>query len=431
MAARGALRYPLALDVGSHPLTQAKEGTPARGAEVAPNDGGQRGVTTSDAPFIAFCGLDWWYHSRAHSDFQLMTRLARTRKVLLVNSIGMRMPLPGRSTMFLRRILRKAKSTARFLRRPRPDLPNLWVMTPLVVPFYGVESVRRWNARSIRAQVASAARWAGIRDPHLFVTIPTAWDVVRTMPRRSLTFNRSDKHSAFGEADRGYIEALEHDLLTRSDHVVYSSHALMDEERERTGERAAFLDHGVDVERFRRVGPEAWPADLRAIPGPRIGFFGTFDDYVIDFGLLETVARRLPRAQLVLIGDSTCSMKRFERYPNVHWLGVKPYETIPAYGSGFDVALMPWLQNDWIRYCNPIKLKEYLALGLPIVSTDFPEAAWYRERMTIARGADEFVAAVERALAEPAGDGAERRRVVEHATWENRAAELLRLCEGG
>ena len=88
----------------------------------------------------------------------------------------------------------------------------------------------------------------------------------------------------------------------------------------------------------------------------------------------------------MLIGHTTCSMDRLVRHPNVHWLGQKPHEEIPRYGSGFDVALMPWLDNEWIRSCNPIKMKEYLALGLPVVSTDFPEVRHYADVIRVAAG---------------------------------------------
>ena len=79
--------------------------------------------------------------------------------------------------------------------------------------------------------------------------------------------------------------------------------------------------------------------------------------------------------------------------PNVHWLGFRPYEEIPSYGAAFDVALMPWLRNDWIEQCNPIKMKEYLAIGLPVVSTDFPEVHFYSDTIAIAGDADHFVRA--------------------------------------
>lgn len=380
--------------------------------------------------YVCFSAQDWWYHNRAHSDFQLMRSIAAHRKVLVVNSIGMRMPMPGRSTQVLRRVGRKLRSVAMLVRRPLRELPGFYVMSPLPLPFYGSPLARRVNALLVRAQVLAVSRVLGLRRPVIMVTIPTAWDVVRPMRRRALVFNRSDRHSSFPESDRPTIEALERGLLERSDHVIYVSSALMGEERDVTGERAHFLDHGVDTDHFRRRPKSEQPADLRAIPGPRVGFFGALDDYLVDFDLLERLAVELPDVSLVLIGDATVPMERLTRHPNVHWLGFRPYERIPAYGSGFDVAIMPWLDNPWIRHSNPIKLKEYLALGLPVVSTDFQELANYADRVRIAADADLFVDAVRATLRDGGLQPAEAvRGSVLGASWASRAAQLMALAE--
>ncbi len=383
-----------------------------------------------DVPgYVCFSAQDWWYHNRAHSDFQLMRRVAADRKVLLVNSIGLRMPLPGRSTQVLRRIGRKARSVAMLARRPLPDVPNFIVLTPLVLPFYGTPWLRKLNAISIRAQIRLACRLLGMANPVMVVTIPTAWDVVAPMRKRALLFNRSDRHSEFPESDQDTIRALEHELLRESDAVLYVSRSLLAEERPLTGDRAEFLDHGVDLAHF--VTRTELPAEIERIPQPRVGFFGGLDDYLVDFDLLERVAAELPDASLVLIGDATRSMERFDKYPNVHWLGYLPYEQIPAHGSGFDVALMPWLDNTWIRHSNPIKMKEYLALGLPVVSTDFSEVRHYADQIRIAKDSSEFVAQIRQTLADGGLTGpAQRRAAVLTASWEARARQLMALAEG-
>lgn len=383
-----------------------------------------------DEGWVCFAGQDWWYHNRAHSDVQLMLRMARQRRVLLVNSIGMRMPLPGRSTQPLRRIARKAASVAKLLRRPVPELPDFHVMTPLVVPFYGSPVARRINASLVRVQVQAALRYLRIRNPYCFVTIPTAWDVVRALPHRRLVFNRSDKHSLFPDANQAHIRPLEDALLRAADLVLYVSRALMAEEAHLVGTRGVFLDHGVDLQHFRRRPPTEELPDLRDIPRPRLGFFGALDQDLVDLELLERVARTLPDTQLVLVGPAACSLRRLESLPNVHWLGARPYEEVPRYGSGFDVALMPRRPSEWVHYCNPIKLKEYLALGLPIVTSDFPEAHAYGAVLRIARDHDDFVEQVRRTLDDggPA-DPAARRAEVASASWDRRAQRLLALAE--
>lgn len=380
------------------------------------------------APWICFAAQDWWYHNRAHSDFQLMTRVARTRPVLLVNSIGLRMPTPGRSSMVTRKLVRKMRSMAKLVRRPLPDTPGFVVMTPLVIPIYEKPLIRMLNAALVRAQVQAAAAVLRIRRPTVLVTIPTAFDVVAPMAIEALIYNRSDLLSEYPESDRATIAALENDLLLHSDRVLYVNHALMDADSPVVGDRAVFIDHGVDLGHFRRRPEFEQPDELRSIPRPRIGFFGGIDDYVVDIDLLERLAAEIPEAQLVLVGDSTCPMDRFDRYSNVHQLGFRPYEEIPSLGSGFDVAIMPWVRSEWIRMCNPIKLKEYLALGLPVVTTYYPEIESYRDVVRIAANAEEFVSVVRRTLHDGGPADPERRRAaVLDADWDHIAARLIEI----
>lgn len=397
---------------------------PARVPQAPP--AGRR-TSPGEPGFVWFAAQDWWYHNQAHSDFQLMRQVARERPVLVVNSLGLRMPVPGRSTHAGRRVLRKARSVAKLVRRPVPDLPGFHVMTPLMVPAYGDTRAARANAWLVRRQVQLVARAIGVGDvPHIGVTIPTAWPVVAPMRRASLVFNRSDLHSAFPEADGAWVASLEESLMRASDRVLYVSHELMKRDWDVVGDRAVFLDHGVDLDHFTLDG-EVDP-EVAAIPRPRLGFFGGLDDYVVDMDLLRRTAEANPDASLVLVGDATCAMDELTRLPNVHWLGFRPYSRIPAIGRGFDVALMPWLDNEWIRFANPIKLKEYLALGLPVVSTDYPEVEAYRDRVHVAHDRDDFPALARRAAA-TTPDRAALRASVLSSSWAARAAHLLEAAE--
>lgn len=383
--------------------------------------------------FVWFAAQDWWYHNRAHSDFQLMQQVARTRPVLLVNSLGLRLPTPGRSTNPARRIARKLRSMLKLVRRPVPGLPGYHVMTPIMLPVYGSGLLARLNAWAIRLQVTTVARAIGVgRSPTIAVTIPTAWPVVSRMRRSALLFNRSDRHSEFPEADHDLVAGLEDALLRAADRVLYVSHELMAEDAPVVGDRAVFLDHGVDLTHFTPPAddrPTPVP-ELAEIPRPVVGFFGGLDDYVVDMELLARTAREIPEASLVLVGDATCPMDELAALPNVHWLGYQPYERIPELGRHFDVALMPWLDNDWIRYANPIKLKEYLALGLPVVSTDYPEVHHGAGHVAVARDRDEFPQLVRRHLTDPGGpeERRARRESVQGATWHARAEQLLQIA---
>ncbi len=183
--------------------------------------------------FIGFAGADWWYHNRGHSEFQLLVRVAREHKVLIVNSIGMRMPMPGKTARPLYKIWRKLKSVMRALDRPLPELPGLYVFSPMPLPLYGSAIGRRVAAWFVRQQVRLAAARARIRRPVIFLTPPTAWPVAERMSRRALVYNRSDKHSVFNEADQAYIRHLERELLEKAELILYSNETLMREEEPR------------------------------------------------------------------------------------------------------------------------------------------------------------------------------------------------------
>jgi glycosyltransferase involved in cell wall biosynthesis len=383
-----------------------------------------------ETPYLCFAAQDWWYHNQAHSDFQLMRQVAQTRPVLVINSLGLRMPTARNTTQPLRRVARKAASVARLLRAPLPELPNFHVMSPLAWPGYGDARVEAINGRLVAAQVRWACARLGIHRPVGVVTLPTAEPVLRFLDLRLLVAYRSDKHSNFAEADSAVVADHEERLIERSDHVLYSSHALMDDERALSHGKGVFFDHGVDIDHFVRRPSGSEPADLQVIGRPRVGFFGAVDD-LVDLDVLVAVADGLPEADLVLVGSVSVSVEALARRPNVHLLGQRPYAEIPAYGSGFDVAIMPWRDNEWIRLCNPIKLKEYLALGLPVVSTPFAELEHYRDVVRMAAGPEAFVDQVRAALATTptTEDRARWRSRVGDQTWSRRAAELINLCE--
>src|SRR5204862_7858885 len=134
---------------------------------------------------------------------------------------------------------------------------------------------------------------------------------------------------------------------------------------------------------------------------------------------------------LLVIGPKAMDIAPLLAEPNVVYLGPVPYAKLPHYAAQFDVALMPWLQNEWIKGCNPIKLKEYLALGFPVAAMRFPELQKYEHLVYPAASHDEFLAAVRSALTERDARTVERRRdAIRNDSWDalaDRAASLLGL----
>lgn len=377
---------------------------------------------------VVFGGIDWWYHNQGHSDVQIAKQLVRDHKVLWVNSIGMRAPRPGKTDLVVTRYVRKLKSTMRAL---RTDPSGVKVLSPLFIPAYSDAAIKR-NGALINAEVKLALRTMGVKNPAAFITVPTAVDAVLGRDYTRVVFNRSDVFSAFPDVDGEVIGRAERRLLAEADEVMFVNHGLMDDEADQTTSHT-FLGHGVDVEHFSSARPldgppHTPPPELADLPRPLIGFYGALDDYTVDLDLFVRTARRMPDASVVVIGPKQMDIGALDAARNIHYLGPIPYPDLPRYAAEFDVGLMPWLQTEWIERCNPIKLKEYLALGFPVVSTPFPELAPYAD-VVRAVSPDGFADAVAETLADGPVDPDEvqrRREWMGESTWE---AVALRVRE--
>ena len=377
---------------------------------------------------LCFGGIDWWYHNRAHSDVQIMLQMSKRIPVLFVNSIGMRTPLPGKSTQPVKRIIRKLSSVLKGLRKVEPAM---WIFSPFMLPPSRRASIRSINGRLIASQVSKALTKVGLKRWFTWVTVPTAVDVLDYLPRTVTVFNRSDKYSIFPEASESFIKTCEEKLLKSSDLILYVNHKLMAEDIG-LHSRKYYIGHGVDYDHFAGSIEDntSIHSDLAGLKRPIVGFFGAIDDYTVDLKLLKFAAQSLPDMSFVLIGLSTVDISDITSLPNVRYMGFRPYSEIPKLGASFDVGIMPWLQNEWIEYCNPVKLKEYLALGIPVVTTPIPQADVYERLISVTATPEGFVQAIRSAVAT---DNPELRRLrqkaVESDSWQRKADEVLELID--
>lgn len=367
---------------------------------------------------ICIGGEDWWYHNRGHFDFQIMRRLAHDWPVLFVNSLGVRMPSLSDNKLFMQRISRKLKSLAQGLHNVEH---KFWVFSPVTVPGEKGQKLSKW---ALAPQIKLAALRAGIRRPLLWVHCPAGAALLDDMGQVATILQRTDRFEAFPEAD-GDLVARQIAVLKRAaDLVVYAAPHLMVEEIDEV-RRSVLVTHGVDLSRFAQAAAKtgSGPADVALLPKPRIGFIGGIDDHTFDVELFLAVARALPDCQFVLVGG--CSLPEgWCDLENVTLLGRKPYEAVAHYMAAMDVLIMPWNSSEWIKACNPIKLKEYLAVGKPIVTRDFAALAPWRDMVHVADDAAQFVAAIRQALEEEI-DPSRAQELLACETWDAKA-QILR-----
>ncbi len=342
-------------------------------------------------PIIAFA-KDW--HEDPTSNHHVLRELAKTRRVLWLNSLATRTPslASGRDLGKIGRKLREFAAGAVHVEN------DLWVFSPLVLPLPHSSVARGINRQLLRATIHTLRKRLGIDDFHLWTFLPNTADYVGTRGESLSVYYCVDEWSMFSYLDRDATVAAERRLLERVDATFAINHALADVKRERC--TATFVSpHGVDHDAFARALDPATvvPADLAALPGPRIGFYGTLRDWV-DLELVAAVARARPTWSFALLGQQLSDMSALDGLANVHLLGQKRHDNLPAYCKGFDVGIIPYKIDERMRFVNPLKLREYLSAGLPVVSTAVPEVARYPKLCEIASTPTEWIAAIERAL---------------------------------
>ena len=378
-----------------------------------------------DISFICFGGEDWWYHNQAHIDMQLMRRFARIGTTLYVNSIVMEKPEITKVGKFVERVVRKTKSIMKGLKK---STGGFWVYSPYTLPVHHISWARPFNEAILRYQIQRMKRKLGMIDPVLWVACPAPCETAIKMRKGKLVYQRTDRFEADPHVDTEVIRNYDRKLKAIADITVYVNKSLHDEEISQC-KKAFFLDHGVDYELFASAeNSQDIPVELADISKPIVGYFGQRSDNKFDAKFINRVTELLPEFCFVFVGYATkeCRVK----FPgdNVRIIGKQSYERIPHYGKCFDVAILPLIANKWCEVANPIKLKEYLALGKPVVSTpSFSELQKYLDVVYVAGTPEDFARCIQKACSE---DNAElvkkRRQKIAHISWDSKAELVLR-----
>ena len=384
---------------------------------------------------VCISSLDW--AAMWTSKQQIMHRLAETNRVLYVEEpVTMLAPLKVPA--------RWARWAATAPRLGRVDA-GLWTLTPPpLLPFGNMRPALNQANQNV---LAHYVRWALDRlyfdEDYIFWTyLPASVRLLDRLRGAAASGRRPslavyhcvDEHSAFpGFVSPDVVKGYDDELTRRADLVITTSENLR-RSRETLNPNTYTVLNAADVEIFNRaLDPDlALPADLAAIPAPRLGVVGMHDSR-LDLDALETLAQADPSWHVVLIGPlkpGQVDEARLRSHPNIHLLGEKPRADLPGYLKGMAVALVPYRANDLTRNIFPLKLFEYLAAGVPVVVGGLPELERYAGTIGVAGRPEDYPELVRQALAT---DGPERRaaRVALAAenTWDHRVEEISRLVE--
>jgi len=304
-------------------------------------------------------------------------------------------------------------------------------MTPLLIPGRHEGWLSAVNHRLVIAQIRTVLKRAQRLDPRplqIWTFAPDVAFLAGQFGEERLVYYCVDEFSAFECLDSATIRRSERELIDRCDVVVTTSEPLFEAKR-KLHPNTHLVRHGVDVAHFGRAldSVGSLPADIADMASPIFGFFGLFDHW-FDEALLADVAAARPDYSFVLIGERRVPMSRLAALPNVRFLGRRPYADLPAYCGAFAAGLLPFKRNDMTRYINPIKLREYLAAGLPVVSTSLPEARRYQPAVRIADDPTSFVDALaELAVPRTLRQRREILEIVSDESWASTVTSLDRI----
>jgi glycosyltransferase involved in cell wall biosynthesis len=228
---------------------------------------------------------------------------------------------------------------------------------------------------------------------------------------------------------------LAEEQLLKSSQAVFTTAQALKERCERLNPNTHFFANVVDADHFQAAMREGkLPDDLARIPGPRLVYHGVLSDFKIDLPLLLEVARRRKDWSWIFIGEEREGQQselvaELARLPNAHFFGYRSYDSLPDYLRGMQVGLLPTLLNDYTRSMFPMKFFEYLAAGLPVVSTPLAFTEQMSDGLEIGGDAAGFEAAIERQLARGRLTQEEARLYVGENTWDARTAKMLEYVQ--
>ncbi len=373
---------------------------------------------------IVYFGNDWSAENRT-SSHHIARRLGARCPLLYVEVPGLRAPKAnGRDARKLWHKLIQA------FQAPRAVGQQMWCITMPQLPFRRWAIVKLINRTLGGYLVRRAIRHLGFKRIVSWFLVAHAGPLAGRLSEDLAVYYCTDDYSTFPDVDRREVARMDEDLTRRADQIFVASSTLLSRKRE-LNSQVAHSPHGVDVELFGRASePDAPIAEgARGLEHPVIGFFGLIEAW-IDLELIAFLARSRPAWTFLLVGRVAVDAEELRRMPNVVLAGPQPYETLPQWAKAFDVAIIPYRLTEQVLHANPLKLREYLATGKPVVAVSTPAIRQFAEHVHIAEDRDQFLADIERALAEDSErDRARRIRAVAPLSWECRVEEVLRVVE--
>jgi glycosyltransferase involved in cell wall biosynthesis len=363
----------------------------------------------------------------------LISHLAQDRKIVWINSIGLRQPKLNWKD--IKRAANKLLGLSKqgYGSQLAPNTDQQHVVARQDTKNRG--SIQVINLRTIPAPKSRLARYvakimmcaqlkpilnkANLNQPILWSSLPTAADLCGELNEVAVIYYCGDDFSALAGVDHQTVAKHEEVLVSKAQLILVASPSM---QARFPAHKTTLIPHGVDVDHFQTSVAKA--EDFPSQGRPVAGFYGSLSSW-FDSQLIQTVSDALPEWDFMLIGPLEIDKTLLPQGNNIYYMGPRPHHALPSYCQHWDVSLLPFKQNGQIAACSPLKLMEYLANQRPIITTDYPAVAPYQKYVTIIRSAQEMISTLRQAtpLTTIPSD------VVSQDTWQARSNTVARLME--
>ena len=376
---------------------------------------------------IIFSTADWDNPLWTNKQHTAMALANKGFRILYVESLGLRQP--GINKTDLARIMRRLKKG---ISAPRRVKENIWVTSPLVIPFHQNFFLRMINNWLLIKKINSLRKILNFSHPIIWTYNPLVQRIAEKLNPELLIYHCVDDITTAPLMPSNIIRKSEKLLIGLADIVFTSSPKLQKYCSLLRPDNTYYFPNVADFRHFsksRDAGP--LPDDIAKIPHPRIGFIGAISGYKLDFALIKHIATTRNNWHWVLIGsvgegDPKTSIKKLGM-PNIHFLGLKDYKVLPDYLRGIDIAAIPYDINAYTTSVFPMKFFEYLAAGIPVVTTKLPALEDFKEACIIADSQKSFISAIEDILKGKMPNKESCLNLARKNTWELRTTQMLGL----
>jgi glycosyltransferase involved in cell wall biosynthesis len=409
----------------SRGLRPAVRGTrSSTGSQLSAGAANARGSVSLAQFDIIYFGNDWHAENRT-SSHHVAERLSERTRVLYVDSPGLR--APKANARDLRKLCHKLLAA---MRGPQCVGERFWQMSMPQIPFRRLRFVRRVNVALGRLLVWRALKRLGFARTVSWFAVPHPGYLANAFGEAAVVYYCIDDYAALPDVDARAVAEMDAHLTRRADQVFVASTPMLQAKR-LLKPSTVLAPHGVDAALFRAASDP----QLAIAPGahnlrkPVIGFYGLIEEW-IDVDLIADLAGRRPHWTFLMIGRLAVDPGRLKALPNVVFAGPQPYRSLPTWAKAFDVAIMPYRLTRQVVNSAPLKLREYLATGKPVVAAPAPDIERFAGLVRIARGRDEFLRQIEDSLANDTDeDRARRIEATFTMTWDARISEVVGIVE--